>query len=303
MRSLLFCLCQLRNWPQCSAFTNANRTAGLLNLTELEYRVLQGLRRRLSLCPLQNYVLITHRQSNVSCGHNRSVWMWCCKCCYTQPRAASFRTEIMWSVVSVNERFLILTIKLPPYSSLYLLLSLFPFWNKAFPLDYINVWLLLRKFPDKINIFTVKVLLLESRRGHPAYCATGPLCYCYKFSICVLFRNSNFFILVSPLLSLRCYVPIFRQRMNIIYTDILCNINFNYAWNKPYTNGKIAYYLNTYVYIKCLLPKDARRRSTISPLLYSELMKLELFEFFKNLVVLYLCVDIDWPEIYPYFLT
>lgn len=127
MPSLLFCLCRLRNWPQCSAFVNANRTAGLLNLTELEYRVLQGLERSFSLWPLQNYVLIRYRQSVVSCEHKRSMWLWCCKYCYMQSRTASFRTEIMWSMVSVNERFLIVLIKLPPYSSLYLLLSLLPF--------------------------------------------------------------------------------------------------------------------------------------------------------------------------------
>jgi hypothetical protein len=148
MRSLLFCICRLRNWPQRSAFANANRTAGLLNLTALEYRVLQGLRRSLSFWPVRNYVLITHRQSSVSCKHNRSVWLWCSKCCYMQSRAESFRTEIRWSILSVNERFLIVTIKLPPYSSFYILLSLIPFWNVPFPLDYMNVWLILSKFLD-----------------------------------------------------------------------------------------------------------------------------------------------------------
>lgn len=118
MRCLLFWICWLRNRPQCSDFANANRTAGLLNLTALEYRVLQGLRRSLSFWPVQNYVLITHRQSNVSCEHNRSVWLWCCKWCYMQSRAASFRTEIRWSIFFSKWKYLIVNIKLPPYSNL-----------------------------------------------------------------------------------------------------------------------------------------------------------------------------------------
>jgi len=151
MVCLPFCLCPSRNRPQCSAFANANRTTGLLNLTALEYRVLQGLRRSLCLWPIQNYVLITQGQSNVSCEHNRSLCPWCCKCCYMHSRAARFRTEIMWSIFFSKWKDLMITIKLPPYSSLYILLSLFPFWNVPFPLDYVIVWLILRKFLDKIK--------------------------------------------------------------------------------------------------------------------------------------------------------
>jgi hypothetical protein len=129
--------------------------------------------------------------------------------------------------------FFIVTIKLPPYRSLCI------FFCVCFPFEvYLFLWTTWmcdwywESFLIKLIIFTVKVWLLESRMGHRACCATGPLCYSYyNFSLCVLFRNSNFFILVSPLLSLRCYVPIIRQRMNIIYRHKLCHINFYCAWN------------------------------------------------------------------------
>ena len=108
MRSLLFCVCWLRNVAQCQAFANANRTAGLLNLNTLGYRALHGAQEQLKLLTVTR--LCTH-STNTPSPTSAPNTTEACGCVilfmrqHAEPQAASFRTKNNWSIVSVNERF------------------------------------------------------------------------------------------------------------------------------------------------------------------------------------------------------
>jgi hypothetical protein len=202
IRSLLFCICWLRNWSQCSAFANTNSTAGLSNPTALELSSFAGAYAQLKPLTLSEFVCLynTHTASPTSAPNGAEACgsdvVNVATCTASSTRFHNWNNVFCifskWKVFDINHKITSLQWLISSSDSV----SLFK-CAVSFVLHKCRS--ILRKFLDKINNFLQWKFGCLKAEGTTVpsvpRCQCALCCCCYNFSLCVLFRDLNFFTL------------------------------------------------------------------------------------------------------------